>query len=353
MVDLGNELGFNSYIFFTSGAGFLGSMFDLEARDRLVGVEFNKSDPDSIFPSFAHPVPMGVLPRYSFNGDGGFSSMAKHARKFKESKGIIVNTFSELEPYALSSLSEDGIPPIYTVGPVLDLESKNRPIPDEDQSNEIRVWLDDQPPSSVVFLCFGSRGCFSQPQVVEIANGLENSGMRFLWSLRQPPPPDKKSEQPSDYADLDEVLPEGFRERVKGKGKVCGWVRQVDVLAHRAIGGFVSHCGWNSVLESIWHSVPILAWPQYAEQQINAFELITDLGLAVEMKVDYHRDCGYLVSADQIERAVRCLMDGENAVEVRKRMKEISEKSRKALIHGGSSYISFGNLIDDMLASFL
>lgn len=350
MIDVGNELGVNSYIFFTSCAGFLGSMFQLETRDRCVGVEFDRSEADSIIPCFAHPVPMAVLPRYSFNGDG-FRSMAIHARRFKESKGIIINTFAELESYALSSLSEDGIPPIYPVGPVLDLESENRPVPQENQSREIRVWLDNQPPSSVVFLCFGSRGCFSQPQVVEIANGLESSGVRFLWSLRRPPPSDKKFEAPSDYADLDDVLPEGFQERFKGKGRVCGWVRQVDVLAHKAIGGFVSHCGWNSVLESIWHAVPLVAWPQYAEQQLNAFKLVRELGLAVEMKMDYHREGGSLVTADQIERAVRSVMDGEEAGEVRKRMNEISKKSRETLIHGGSSYISFGNLIDDMLAS--
>ncbi|XP_022936855.1 anthocyanidin 3-O-glucosyltransferase 2-like [Cucurbita moschata] len=352
MIDVGNELGVDSYIFFTSGAGFLGSMFHIETRDRQIGVEFDKSEADSIIPYFAHPVPMGALPQFAFNGGGGFSSMALHARKFKESKGIIVNTFAELEPYTLSSLSEDGIPPIYTVGPVLDLESENRPTPDENQSKEIRVWLDNQPPSSVVFLCFGSRGCFTPAQVMEVAKGLESSGVRFLWSLRRPPPPHKKFELPSDYTDLNDVLPEGFQERVKGKGRVCGWVRQVDVLAHRAIGGFVSHCGWNSVLESIWHAVPLVAWPQYAEQQINAFVLVRELKLAVEMKIDYHRDCGYLVTADQIEKAIRCLMADDDAAgeEVRKRMKEISRKSRNAVIHGGSSYISFQNLIDTMLA---
>ncbi|KAL4022579.1 hypothetical protein IC575_016317 [Cucumis melo] len=350
MIDVGNELSINTYVFFTSCAGFLGSMFHLETRDRCVGVEFDKSGADMIIPGYANPVPTSVLPRYSFNRYG-FESMAIHARKFKEAKGIIVNTFAELEPYAFSSSSEDGIPPIYPVGPVLDLESVNRPTPNENQSSEIRVWLDNQPPSSVVFLCFGSRGCFSQPQVVEIANGLESSGVRFLWSLRRPPPPHKKFESPSDYADPDDVLPKGFQERVKGKGKVCGWVRQVDVLAHKAIGGFVSHCGWNSVLESIWHAVPLVTWPQYAEQQLNAFKLVRELGIAVELTMDYHRETESLVTADQIERAVHRLMDGDEAGEVRKRMEEISKKSREALVPGGSSYTSFGNLIDDMLAS--
>lgn len=75
-------------------------------------------------------------------------------------------------------------------------------------------WLDQQPRRSVVFLCFGTRGAFSEPQLREIATGLERSGHRFLWAGKKPPP-DVSSEP-----DLDKLLPEGFRERTEGKGMV-------------------------------------------------------------------------------------------------------------------------------------
>ncbi|KAF2319833.1 hypothetical protein GH714_019518 [Hevea brasiliensis] len=106
---------------------------------------------------------------------------------------------------------------------------------------------------------------------------LEHSGYRFLWSVRRPPPPGKLA-SPSDYENPQEVLPEGFSERTAAIGKVIGWAPQAAILAHPAVGGFVSHCGWNSVLESLWFGVPIATWPMYGEQQFNAFEMVIELG---------------------------------------------------------------------------
>nr|GMC97909.1 anthocyanidin 3-O-glucosyltransferase 2-like [Ipomoea batatas] len=109
-------------------------------------------------------------------------------------------------------------------------------------------------PIQVVFLCFGSVATFPESQLKEIAYALESSGQRFLWTLRKPPGPG--SIIATEYSNLEEVLPEGFLERAKNIGKIIGWAPQTAVLAHPAVGGFVSHCGWNSALESIWFGVP-------------------------------------------------------------------------------------------------
>ena len=101
-------------------------------------------------------------------------------------------------------------------------------------------------------------------------------------------------------------------------------------------------------MESLWHGVPIVTWPLYAEQQINAFEMVRDLGLAVEMKLDSRRG-GEVVMAEEIMKAVKCVIEGDN--EVRKRVKDMSEKSRRAMMHGGSSFASLGQLIEDMLGN--
>lgn len=187
----------------------------------------------------------------------------------------------------------------------------------------------------------------------EIAHALELTGHRFLWSLRRPPPPGGRS--PGDYEDLGEVLPQGFLERTAGIGKVIGWAPQVDVLSHCAVGGFVSHCGWNSTLESLWFGVPMAAWPLYAEQQINAFLMVEELGLAVEIKLDYRKDdvfnpdSSVLVTAGEIESGIKRLMDGKN--EIRKKVKRMSEMSRLAMVEGGSSYISLGTLLEDIMGN--
>jgi UDP:flavonoid glycosyltransferase YjiC (YdhE family) len=200
-------------------------------------------------------------------------------------------------------------------------------------------WLDEQPQSSVVFLCFGNFGSFSPSQVKEIALGIEQSGFKFLWSMRFPRSPSNQFMNPED------VLPEGFLERIEGRGIMCGWAPQVEVLAHKAIGGFVSHCGWNSILESLWYGVPIVTLPIYAEQQLNAFRMVKELGLSVELKLDY-RVGGDLVTADEIAKSVICVMQSDS--EVRKKVKEMSEKGRKAVMDGGSSFTSITQLIQDI-----
>ncbi|KAI4305547.1 hypothetical protein L6164_028907 [Bauhinia variegata] len=347
MIDVANELGLPSYLFFTSGVSFLGFTLYLSYRFDRVGREFEESDPESIVPGYINPVPANVMPNFAFNIDG-YISFANHGRKFRETKGIVVNSFLDLESHAVSSLSTHDLPPIYTVGPLINHKNENTmQSNNQSQHDEIMRWLDEQPPSSVVFLCFGSRGYFGVPQLKETALGLERSGHRFLWSIRIASK--GKSPRPNEDIDPKTILPEGFLDRTKGRGYVCGWAPQVEVLAHKAVGGFVSHCGWNSILESLWFGVPILTWPLYAEQQINAFQLVKDLGLAFELRLDSRRFSDEIVKSDEIANAVKCLMEEDS--EVRKRVKDISVKSRKAMIAGGNSYASVGQWVEAMLAS--
>lgn len=178
----------------------------------------------------------------------------------------------------------------------------------------------------------------------EIAIGLERANVRFLWALREPPK--AHLEDPTDYRDLENLLPDGFLERTADMGLVCGWVPQVKILGHKAIGGFVSHCGWNSILESLWYGVPIATWPIYAEQQMNAFLMVKELGLAMEITLDY-RGGHDLVRADAVEAAIRRLMNGCD--EVRRKVKEMTEKFRMGLMgNDGSSYKSLVSLVEKL-----
>ncbi|KAF8364707.1 hypothetical protein HHK36_033317 [Tetracentron sinense] len=345
MIDVANELGIPAYLYFTSGAAMLGLMLHLQTLYAEIATDLKDYTGELRIPSFLNSVPPLVLPSVLLDRKGsGYAWFLYHARRFKETKGIVVNTFSELEPHALNSFSDGQNPAIYSVGPVLDLQGQTHSQSDRAGHDKIMKWLDKQPPSSVIFLCFGSWGAFGSAQVTEIADGIERSGYRFLWSLRQPS--SAGFNPPSDYTNLDGVLPEGFLERTDGKGLVCGWTPQVAVLAHHAIGGFVSHCGWNSVLESLWFGVPIAVWPLYAEQKLNAFELVKELGLAVEIREGGGGD-DMVVVAEEVERGVRSVMDGDN--EVRKRVQEMGENSRKSVMEGGSSFASFGRLIKDLM----
>ncbi|KAF7830835.1 2-hydroxy-6-oxononadienedioate/2-hydroxy-6- oxononatrienedioate hydrolase [Senna tora] len=336
MIDIAEEFGFPSLVFLTSNAAFLGAalhLHTLRERDHIdtTASEFKESGKELAVPSFANNVPVTVLPGIAL-GKEWKSFFLNYGRGFKRAKGIIVNTVEELESHAIHSLSKSDNTKVYPVGPILGH------VVDSREKSEIIEWLDNQPPSSVIFLCFGSKGSFDADQAREIASALEKSGVRFLWSLRKPGPKGG-SLQPSDYSDYTEVLPKEFLERTAGIGRVIGWAPQTQVLAHQAIGGFVSHCGWNSVLESVYFGVPIATWPIYAEQQINAFELVRELKMGVEISLDYNMMFEFgtkFVSAEKIEKGIRDVMKEDN--EIRKKVKGMSEICRKALTEGGSSY---------------
>ncbi|KVH91366.1 anthocyanidin 3-O-glucosyltransferase 2-like [Cynara cardunculus var. scolymus] len=354
MIDVANEFGIPTYAFFTSNAAFLGFKLYIDTllRDHKQEdiIEWSKSDGEFRIPSFIKPVPMMAYPVVYQTRDG-LDFLTISIQKFREVKAIMVNTFLELETHAMESFSSYAdFPPVYAVGPVLNLDG----VAGKAEDKDVIRWLDGQPPSSVVFLCFGSMGSFEEVQLKEIAYALERSGNRFVWSLRRPPPSEQSFKAlPDDYDDPRSILPDGFLERTNGFGRVIGWAPQVALLAHEAVGGFVSHCGWNSMLESLWFGVPTGTWPMYTEQQMNAFEMVVELGLAVDIKLGYkdnvfHREGDtVVVKAEEIESGIRRLMADE---EVRAKVKRMSKMSRVTVVEGGSSYASVGRLIQDFVA---
>lgn len=272
-----------------------------------------------------------------------------------------MNTYQQLESYPLSSFSgldsssfygKSSVPAIHAVGPIV-----YRSMPQDNVSDGLMKWLDTHPSSSVVFLCFGSMGSFGEDQVREIAKGVEQSKCPFLWVLREPPRANQL-DFPSEVANFEDLLPEGFMNRTAGIGKVMGWVPQLAVLSQRAVGGFVSHCGWNSVLESLWCGVPLLAWPLYAEQKLNAFQMVKELGLAVEILAtvssqDYKDKASFdlLINAESIEKGIRRLITEEDGKVVRRKVTQMKEKSRENMQEGGISYESLGNFIRNVTSS--
>nr|AFJ52914.1 UDP-glycosyltransferase 1 [Linum usitatissimum] len=346
------ELGVPSYVFYTFSATFLGLMFQLQAlydEGRFNPVQIKDSDTEFVeISSLKTPIPGNLLPSAVVEPDL-LLSLITHTRRTKEyASGILINTFQDFESHAIASLNagqsqSQTPPPIYPVGPIMELKVKDA----DHSAGPIMEWLDQQPESSVVFLCFGSMGSFDEEQVNEIAAALEKSGCRFIWSLRRPPPKSGGVKFPTDYEDVTEALPAGFLDRTRGVGKVIGWAPQTMILAHPSTGGFVSHCGWNSVLESMWFGVPVATWPMYAEQQLNAVLLVRELEMAEEIRMSYRKESGEVIKAEEIEKGIMGLMSEESGGERRKKTKEMSEKSRKTVENGGASYHSIGRFVGD------
>ncbi|KAH6826357.1 hypothetical protein C2S53_003724 [Perilla frutescens var. hirtella] len=345
-IDVAGEFGLPSYVFSTCGACYLGmswNFISLINGHHLPELDSRSDDFELSVPYFSVPVPSKVLPGRNCEDHPTTKCILKCLMRLSEVKGIVVNTFYDLEPYAIDSLMSDvKAPKVYAVGPVLNSSSV-------DDDDDVKKWLDNQPEKSVIFLSFGTMGCLDEAQVREIALALEKCGYRFLWCLRNPgipgvPPPPTTSQ----------VLPEGFLERTKGIGKVIEWAPQKAVLAHPAVGGFVSHCGWNSTLESVWYGVPIAAFPLFAEQHLNAFQIVTELGMAEAITLDYQMDFTgekppQIAGWEEIAAAIRRLMAVDGGSGVRDKVKDMQKKARAAFQEGGSSYKALSVFIEDVI----
>ncbi|KAG6405502.1 hypothetical protein SASPL_133092 [Salvia splendens] len=170
--------------------------------------------------------------------------------------------------------------------------------------------------------------------------GLEESGSRFLWSLKRRENSDREERK---YF-------EGFLEMTNGIGRVMGWAPQAAVLAHPAVGGFVSHCGWNSTMESAWFGVPMAAFPMHAEQQLNAFYLVKEMGMAFDYQMDFTGEKPpESVGWEVIAAAIRRLMAEEGGSGVRRKVEEMGRKAREALMEDGSSYNALTLFIEDVM----
>lgn len=260
--------------------------------------------------------------------------------------GILMNTWEDLEPTTLGALRDFQMlgrvakAPVYPIGPLA------RPVGPSVPRNQVLNWLDNQPNESVIYVSFGSGGTLSTEQMAELAWGLELSKQRFVWVVR--PPID--NDAAGAFFNLDDgsegipsFLPEGFLARTREVGLVVPlWAPQVEILAHPSVGGFLSHCGWNSTLESITNGVPMIAWPLYAEQKMNATILTEELGMAVQPKTLASER---VVVRAEIEMMVRKIMEDEEGFGIRKRVNELKHSGEKALSSkGGSSYNSLSQI---------
>ncbi|PHU16717.1 hypothetical protein BC332_12412 [Capsicum chinense] len=223
----------------------------------------------------------------------------------------------------------------WAIGPILPTKQDHV----SDKRNKCLDWLDNQPPRSVIYVSFGSSTTFSDKEVMELAMGLERSKQKFLWVLRDADRGDIFTGEARRFE-----LPEGYEERVKGVGLVVrDWAPQLEILAHPSTGGFMSHCIWNSCIESITMGVPIAAWPMHSEQPLNGF-FVTEI-LKTGLLVREWEKREELVTASVIENAVRKLMASEESDEIRKRAEELGEAVRQSTEKGGASRLELDSFI--------
>ncbi|XP_048140665.1 UDP-glycosyltransferase 13-like isoform X2 [Rhodamnia argentea] len=266
-----------NYVFFTSSARMLTLFMSFHRIFVAKAMPGSQDNEDVIEIPYQEPIPVSWFPPPLLEEEDNFlkNSLTQNGKSMIDADGILINTFHEFEQDTLTELNSTkmprGLPPAIAIGllpPANFGESHSHP----------SAWLGDQPVGSVIYVSFGSRTAMSREQIRELGVGLVRSGVRFVWMVKS-----KKVDQ-EDTEDLEDVIGQNLAMATSGGAAngiaVKRWLNQSEILGHPAIGGFLSHCGWNSVTEAVWHGVPMLAWPQHGDQKINA-SLVRRAGIGI------------------------------------------------------------------------
>ncbi|KAM3685438.1 hypothetical protein ACJW31_11G117300 [Castanea mollissima] len=332
-LDVAKELNVSPYIFYPTNAMVLSLLLNSPKLDETVSCEY-RDLPEPVKLPGCIPIPgRDLIDPMQDRTSEWYKMFLRTSKQMRLADGIVINTFMELDGNAITALEEETKNlSLYAIGPIIQSGSRN-PV----EGSDCLRWLNNQPSGSVLFVCFGSGGTLSYDQMNELALGLESSKQKFLWVVRSPNNELANAAYLADQT-LDNnplaFLPNGFIERTKEQGLVVpSWAPQAQVLSHNSTGGFLSHCGWNSTLESIMQGIPIIAWPLFAEQRMNAVLLTDDLQVALRPKANEKN----LVDGEEIAKVINSLMVGEDGKKIRNRMKNLKIAAEKALSPNGSS----------------
>ncbi|KAK3442347.1 hypothetical protein EUGRSUZ_B02537 [Eucalyptus grandis] len=244
---------------------------------------------------------------------------------------ILCNTVQELEPGTVAALQEQK--PFYSIGPVFPEGFTRSDVatslwPESDCSQ----WLDTKPPGSVLYVSFGSYAHLSRPDLEEIAHGLLLSKVDFVWVLRT----DIVSSEDTD------PLPDGFKQELGDRAIIIPWCSQNAVLSHPAIGGFLTHCGWNSILESIWSGVPMLCFPLLTDQFTNRKLVVSDWKIGLNLS-DRNK-----TTREEVANKISQLMSQDSGSKFKNAVEALKTKLEEALMPDGSSTKDLDQFIVDI-----
>ncbi|XVF04744.1 hypothetical protein REPUB_Repub05bG0111500 [Reevesia pubescens] len=330
MAGVAQELGVFHAVF--SGAGGFGLACYYSIWLNLPHKEV-KAEDQFLLPDFqeASKIHLSQLPLTMSEADGKDSWSVFHGKYLPEwakSGGILFNAVEEFDQIGLMYFKRKLGKPVWPVGPIL-LSSENRARGGKDAGitpDFCKAWLDTKPENSVLFVSFGSMNTISPSQMMQLAKALEVSGKNFIWVVRPPIGFDINSEfKANDW------LPDGFEERIRELKKglvVHKWAPQLEILSHKSTSAFLSHCGWNSVLESLSHGVPLLGWAMAAEQFFNVKLLVEGVGVCVEVARGKTCEVKYEDVAAMIELV---MSDCEKGKEMRRKACEVREMIKNAM----------------------
>ncbi|KAA8518729.1 hypothetical protein F0562_016497 [Nyssa sinensis] len=255
----------------------------------------------------------------------------KSFEEVKRADFIICNTVEEFECETISALHKKQ--PTFAIGPIFPTSfTKSIVATSLWSESDCTQWLNTKSRGSVLYVSFGSLANVSKKDIVEIAHGLLLSRVNFIWVLR-----------PNIVSSVESYsLPVGFEDDIKDKGLILPWCSQIAVISHPSIGGFLTHCGWNSILESIKCAVPLLCFPLFTDQLTNRKLVVDDWRIGINL-CDKNS-----ITRQEVAEKINHLMGGKSADELRKLIKKVKRTMESALAIDGSSEKNFNQFIQDV-----
>lgn len=271
---------------------------------------------------------------------GPLTSFERFHTSINGSSAIILKSCEEMEGPYIDYLKTQFKKPIILTGPLVPEPPKPC---SENLDKELDTWLSQFSTKSVVFCSFGSHTCLNKEQIIELALGLELTGLPFILVLNFPMKSDPKAE-------LEHILPNGFIGRVQNRGYIySGWVQQQKILAHDNVGCYVCHVGFSSVQEAIMNECQVVMLPLLTDQLLNAKLVSGDLKAGIE--VNRRDEDGYFGKED-VREAVRTVMvdvDKEPGKSIRENHKKWSDYLKNYELH--DKYIT--NMVSELKALVL
>ncbi|CAM0954045.1 unnamed protein product [Alopecurus aequalis] len=260
-------------------------------------------------------LPLMVRPEFTHNLWGQMLRVQLVDIHEKKVPWVLVNTFHALERAAIDALPIAVVP----VGPLLDDNDEM-----DDDDNGVMAWLDAHPPRSVVYVAFGSLVNIGQDETAAVAEGLNGTGRPFLWVVRD--------------VNLNHIPESVLAATDSHRAKIVAWCPQRRVLNHDAVGCFVTHCGWNSVMEALAAGVPVVGYPWWSDQFTNAKFLVEEYEVGVRLPAP--------VKPDLLRTCVDKVMVGPEAAAIGTRVATWKEEAEASMAHRGSSHRSLRDFVD-------
>ncbi|KAI4318453.1 hypothetical protein MLD38_032154 [Melastoma candidum] len=283
------------------------------AREGNVGAGIIPGVPEMV----VEDLPEGILFAGEFDESSTLiETLNNMGKEMTRATAIVVNFCPELDPTTFSSDLGRKLTNLLHVGFLtMSLPKPMLPATNTDIRTDVITWLGSLKPGSVAYICFGTIARLPLNELCPLAEALETSGIPYIWSL------------PRDHVNR---LPDGFQDRTRTQGRILSWAPQTEILADPATGVFVTHCGSNSVFESVANGVPMICRPFFGDHRMNGrmVDEVWKIGITLH---------GGKITKQNMVESLRVVFSDKNGEQMKRNARDLQELAKEAAVPDGKA----------------